>query len=157
MNTIPQGLRFADEESESNCRKALEGELNQWGFRPIVIINSSSPRSGKTTLARHILETRYNASVIYQMPVQERQWVKLMPTIIEAGYLFCDGVSGHLDSNVLAEFLVAKDWTWRNPRTHEMKSAKVDCQVIITGNAISISADLARRAIFIELLPLPLA
>ena len=85
------------------------------------------------------------------MPAKEAQWEKLLPSVIRAGYLFFDNVSGCIHSDALAAFLTAKEWTWRKLGTHEMEKARVDCQVVITGNSVSISADLARRAIFIEL------
>ena len=154
MNTtieLPQGIRFADEASETNYRKAMDGELNEYGFKPLIVINASGPGTGKTRLAHHILEARFGSSAACEMPMREQPWERLIPAVLERGYLFMDNVRGPVNSPTLAALLTSKEWSWRKLGTQKIESAKVDLQVIVAGNGVQLSEDLARRAIWIEL------
>jgi hypothetical protein len=143
---LPPGIRFANAESEAHYRQALAGELNEYGFKPLIVITADGPARGKTRLARHILESRFGSCVVCEMPPGQA-WDGLVNAALERGYLFMDDVCGRVDSPELARMLTA---------VMEMIAASglaqlLDLQVIITGNRLQLSADLARRAICIEL------
>lgn len=148
---IPDGISFRDEGSRENFFKAMKGDLNQYGFRPMIAITASRPGSGKTALARHILEARGLPSAPTMMPLKEQGWEKLLPAAIPRGYLFLDNVYGTFNSSTLSAFLTSKSWSWRVLGSTRIEEARLDVQVVVTGNNIELGEDLLRRSLVIDL------
>ena len=148
---LPKGIFFADDASQENYRKALAGDVNEYGFKPIVVINSHLSGTGKTRLARHILETRYGTAAVSPLPSSEREWQTVISTSLGLGYLFLDHVIGTLKSQSLGAVVTAKEWSFRPLGTHKIEIVKPDIQVIVTGNDLSVNHDLMRRVIWIHL------
>jgi hypothetical protein len=89
--------------------------------------------------------------VTAESPEHGAEWEKTVSGAAEKPYLFLDNVRGRLDSTVLARFLTSREWSWRPLGTNQRVEAKVDIQVVVTGNNVEVSDDLERRSIFIHL------
>ncbi len=148
---LPSWLRFRDEESERNFGLAMAGDVNEFGFRPMVAINAPAPGIGKTWLARHILGSRYGSARTCLPPSTERQWERMLCACQVDGYLFVDDVPAPLVSDRLARFLTAKKWQSPWLEDGETVMLDVDVQVVVAGNHLRLSDDLSRRSIWIHL------
>jgi hypothetical protein len=141
---------FADVQSRRNFHLAKAGERNAMGFLPLVIINGSRPGSGKTALAREILNSRFSSAKVDEMPLSRVAWYGLIFGAKERGYLFLDDI-GKLPDNVL-QWLVSPGYTLRKLGSKEYSTASArDIQVVITGNNLTVSKALSEFALVIQL------
>ena len=90
---IPEGIRFADEQSAANYQKALDGDYQAWGPCPVAI-SADGPGKGKTTLARIILTKRFGEPIVSDLPATTSQWCGLINRGGGHGYLFFEDVAG---------------------------------------------------------------
>lgn len=154
---LPENICFADELSEANYHIAI-GEQKHF-FKRMIVICSNRPASGKTRLARHILHKMLGEQpAVHMQPQSEREWSRVLPLANAQKYLFLDNVSGHIgnisehiSSDTLASFLTSKKWQYRPSGKSELVTIDVDIQVVLTGNNITMSPELMRRSIIIEL------
>ncbi len=149
--TPPEGIIFADPESEENYAKAMSGAPGPHHIKHPMIVISGPAASGKTRLAAHILKSRFGEAYITSLPRTEDEFEKLIPHAIEKKYLFLDNVAEFVKAHALSRAITSTDWSYRPLGKSEIKTLKVDLQVIVTSPAIIMSEDLCRRSIFIEL------
>lgn len=148
---VPDGIRFADEGSAENYQKAMAGDVNEHGVKPVIAIHSPRPASGKSRVARHILEARFGSSAASMQPQGEEGWEKSLIAAQARGFFFVDNFRGRLKSSTLSSFVTAKEWSFRKLGTTEVESIKPDVQVVIAGNSLVMSEDMLRRVMWIEL------
>lgn len=130
------------------CRPMLAG-----GLRPAVAVQANQPGSGKTLLIRMALAPVFGAVAVQALPRDENELGKLLTTAAAEGHLYkvFDNVSGFLASAELESFLTSPRRSGRILGRTESVDAENVLNVFITGNGLSISGDLARRCLLLDL------
>lgn len=156
---LPHGIYLADAASQENLKKAMAGLRNEFGVRPMVVINGPFQGVGKSRLARLLLYgCGHSKTSTTELPeVDTELWLaRQIPDILERGYLFVDDFARKLDSPVLSRLLSSRVWRWRPLRSKTEMTREVDVLVVVTGNNITLSPDLARRSLVINIGASPL-
>lgn len=149
---------FRDERSKAVCiaeavalyvHGLQELTANRMGF----IFKANKVRSGKSLAAQFGITPAYGLAEGQTISGQEEMKKLLDATALEGkSYLFFDNLTGNVKSNLLESFMTTPVWTGRvfgsNARTF---SAPKGVIVIITGNNITTSADIAGRCLLCSL------
>jgi hypothetical protein len=121
--------------------------------KPVIVYNGNQPGTGKSTLARMSLSPVYGVPEDKALPKSEDELRKELDAFATArrSYLFLDDVGGHLRSHLLNRFITSPMHTGRKMGTGELFTAPNVTQVFITGNGLTLSPDLARRCLIVDL------
>ncbi len=121
--------------------------------KPVIVYNGNQPGTGKSNLARMSLIPVYGAPDEKTLPKSEDELRKELDAwaIARKTYMFLDDVGGHLRSHLLNRFITSPKHTGRKMGTGELFTAPNVTQVFITGNNLTISPDLARRCLIVDL------
>ena len=132
----------------SYCRYLLKGTL-----RPPFIFQANQQGSGKTLLAKAALSPVDEVVSIKAMPRNDAELGKVLTTLVAEGRqtVVFDNVRGRIESQELESFLTSTQRTDRILGKTASVSAPNNMQVVITGNALKMSQDLARRALLCDL------
>ena len=121
--------------------------------KPVIVYNGNQPGTGKSTLARMSLSPVYGVPEDKALPKSEDELRKELDAFAMARrpYMFLDDVGGHLRSHLLNRFITSPMHTGRKMGTGELFTAPNVTQVFITGNGLTLSPDLARRCLIVDL------
>jgi hypothetical protein len=110
---------------------------------------ANAQASGKTLLAKTAIVPIFGPSRATPKPDNEDDLRKRLTTAAVAAspYLFLDDLDGFLRSQSLNAFMMAPTWTDRSMGSHTELAAVKETVVIITGNNLSLSTDIARRTL----------
>ncbi len=124
----------------------LLGELVN-RLHPCYVANAQ--RSGKTLLAKTAIVPIFGPAKATPKPESEDDLRKRLTTAAQVGspYLFLDDLDGLLRSQSLNAFMTAPTWTDRAMGSHTELVAMKETVVIITGNNLSLSTDIANRTL----------
>ena len=148
---------FADERSRAAAVAALltvyaGGLLPPASTNPAFIYLANAEGSGKTTLAQ-LAGIPYGVSEAESKPATEEEWQKTLLALVIGGarLLLLDNLKGHLNSPSFEAYLTATKFSGRLLGLNKKFSGEADAVVLLTGNRLTVSPDLRRRCIFIEL------
>jgi hypothetical protein len=121
--------------------------------RPAFIFIANCEGTGKTLLAKLILSPVHGISEVKSCPDNSAELRKELfaSAIVRRAYIFLDNLKGHLNSGHLEAFLTASKFNGRLFFTNSEASPDLACHVFITGNALTVSSDMRRRSLFVEL------
>lgn len=127
--------------------------LGTKSLRPALIVLANAEGAGKSLLVKIILLTVLGRAPIGTRPEREEEFEKLLLSIVREArtVLFLDNLRGTLASPRLEAFITAEEWTGRLLGRNETFTAANQATVFITGNGLTVSPDLRRRSLFIEL------
>lgn len=122
-------------------------------LRPAFVFLANQSGSGKTLLARLALAPVFGPVAVESFPKGEEERGKLLTTLVAEGrpYAFYDNVKGHLSSAELEGFLTTPQRTGRILGQSATVTAPNLATVFVSGNQLSLSADLQRRILVCDL------
>jgi hypothetical protein len=122
-------------------------------LRPVFIYVANAEGAGKTLLAIcAITPTHGEAKIDSELDDQVETKKELLAAVIEARpYILFDNVKGHLNSPPLEAFTTSTRWSGRILGVSKMFSGENLMTVFVTGNGCTVSPDLRRRSLFVEL------
>lgn len=148
---------FADERSKAAAVAAMftvyaGGLLPPASTMPAFIYMANAEGSGKTTLAQ-LAGIPYGVTEAESKPNSEEEWQKALLALVMSSrrLLLLDNLKGHLNSPSFEAFLTATKFSGRILGVNKKFSGEADATVLLTGNRLTVSPDLRRRCIFIEL------
>ena len=148
---------FADERSKAAAVSAMftvyaGGLLPPASTMPAFVYMANAEGSGKTTLAQ-LAGIPYGVCEAESKPNSEDEWQKALLALVMSGsrLLLLDNLKGHLNSPSFEAFLTATKFSGRILGVNKKFSGEADATVLLTGNRLTVSPDLRRRCIFVEL------
>jgi hypothetical protein len=125
------------------------GLLHELVYRLHFCYVANAQRSGKTLLAKTAIVPIFGPAKATPKPESEDDLRKRLTTAaqVAAPYLFLDDLDGLLRSQSLNAFMTAPTWTDRKMGSHDELVATKETVVIITGNNLSLSTDIANRTL----------
>ena len=120
--------------------------------RPVFIYLGNAEGCGKTTCAR-VAGVAYGAVAAEAAPGDETEWQKkLLSAVIGARrLLLLDNLKGHLNSPALECYTTSSRFAGRILGVSKEFSGEACATVLITGNRLTISPDMRRRSLLVEL------
>lgn len=122
-------------------------------LRPVIIYVANAEGAGKTLLAKCAISP-VHGSVKTDGDLKDKTETakELLTAIIEARpYILFDNCKKHLDSSYLEGFVTATFWSGRILGISRSFCGRNNVTVLVTGNGCTVSPDLRRRSLFVEL------
>jgi hypothetical protein len=128
------------------------GIMPKGSTRPVFLYVANSEGSGKTTLAL-VCGIPYASIPVETAPNDESEWQKKLLSAVISGrrVLLLDNVKGHLNSGALEAYTTSSYFSGRVLGVSKEFSGEAGATVLITGNGLTVTPDLRRRSLFIEL------
>ena len=128
------------------------GILPDGSTAPCFVYLANAEGSGKTTLAT-LAGIPYGALAAKPAPTSEAEWAKRLLALVMSGQrlVILDNLRGHLNSPSLEAYLTATHYGDRILGVSKEFEGEADAVILITGNRLSLTPDMRRRSIFIEL------
>ena len=122
-------------------------------IRPAFVFTANAEGSGKTLIAKLGIITRLGYCPVGAAPRDEteRQKVIFAAALSDSPILFFDNVSGYLKSPALEALITSRSIKDRVLGQSKIEEVQNNLSVIITGNSLSLSPDLTRRSLIVEL------
>ncbi|HTO05202.1 MAG TPA: hypothetical protein VL069_15945, partial [Opitutus sp.] len=129
------------------------GLLPVTALRPAFIYLANAPGAGKTLAADCAVVPVFGRAYRHNLPQKEEELEKVLLTaVMEAQpVLFFDNIKKHLSSSCLEGFLTSLHWQGRILSVSKTFSGKNSSTVFLTGNGATVSPDMRRRSLFVEL------
>ncbi len=120
--------------------------------RPMVVFNANQPGSGKSLLMRLALAPVHGAPAENGKPETEAEFEKVLDAaaLARKPFLVLDDCKS-IHSQALNRFVTSPVHECRRMHSQSMATVAKSCQVFLTGNSLTISEDLDRRAVVIDL------
>jgi hypothetical protein len=119
---------------------------------PLIYYNANQPGSGKSRLAEMCIYPIYGTAdpLTY---ADNDEFTKKLDTWAQAGelYAFLDDVSGLVKSNDLNRWVTSPTWSGRVMHSQKTFSVFNQKLTLLTGNQATLSEDLTRRALMVDL------
>jgi hypothetical protein len=134
------------------CRGLFKGKA------PLYIYNANMEGSGKTTLSHYIGWLIYGTRKITPLVEgKEDKLQELLNTLALHGvpYINFDNVNWgnhEINSALLEAWVTGKQWDMRKLGGNDLRSPELVGVTLMTGNRLKLHADLARRALIVDLL-----
>jgi hypothetical protein len=130
------------------------GLLSPTARRLNAMLSSNSVGSGKTLLGQFLVIPTYGVCDLQPVPETEENWRKILDTECLAGspVIFFDDIEGFFKSSILNAFLTAPTWTGRRMHSQSKFTVPKLAMVILTGNDLEVSQDVARRFLHVKML-----
>ena len=127
--------------------------LPERSLRPAFIFAANAEGAGKTLLVSCIVTPTLGELSTGCKSAAEEEIRKVILTAVREGraVIFLDNLKGRLSSEALEAFLSAPVWSDRKLGVNETITADNLATVFITGNGMTVSPDIRRRALFGEL------
>lgn len=161
MDDLFSEFTFADADTGRSKAVAIAGMVGLYGkhllprltLRPSFIVVANAEGAGKSLLAAVCTTPTLGTMPAGCKSDDENEIAKqLVTTIREARPLvFIDNLKGHLSSAALEAFLSAPTFEGRKLGVNEYISGENLATVVITGNGLTVSPDMRRRSLFVEL------
>lgn len=149
---------FADTGSKSICIGAMAGLfavllVPEKSLRPCFVFLANAEGAGKTLAAQSCIVPTLGAAPVGSSPDDDDEMRKILLAAVREGraVLFLDNLKGHLSSAPLEGFLSAPEWSGRKLGVSESVTAPNLATVFVTGNGLTVSPDMRRRSLFVEL------
>ena len=128
------------------------GIMPQGSTRPVFLYVANAEGSGKTTLAQ-LAGVPYEDTPVETAPSDESEWQKKLLSAVISGrrLLLLDNVKGHLNSGALEAYTTSSHFSGRVLGGSKEFSGEAGATVLITGNGLTVTPDLRRRSLFVEL------
>jgi hypothetical protein len=127
----------------------LFAPLDRW---PMIYFNANQPGSGKSRLAELMIYPIYGMAdpLTYS---DNDEFVKKLDTWSQVGvaYTFLDDVSGLVKNNDLNRWLTSPTWAIRVMHSQKKLSVVNQTLTLLTGNQATLSDDLTRRSLMVDL------
>jgi hypothetical protein len=122
-------------------------------IRPCFIVLANAEGAGKTLLVKIATVPVLGHAPSAVLPKDEDEMRKvLLSAVMEARpVIFFDNFKGHLASESLEGFLTSQDWSGRILGGQATFRGENNTVVFITGNGCTVSPDMRRRSLFVEL------
>ncbi len=129
------------------------GLLPKGALRPVFIYLGNAEGAGKTMLAKCAVSPAHGFVDTEGAPKDKVEIAKeLLTAVIEArSYILLDNCKGHLDSPQLEAFVTSVRWKGRILGVSKSFCGEHYVTVLITGNGCTVSPDIRRRSLFVEL------
>lgn len=129
------------------------GLLPKGVLRPVFIYLANAEGAGKTMLAKCAISPVHGFVDTEGAPKDKVEIAKeLLTAVIEArSYILLDNCKGHLDSAQLEAFVTSVRWKGRILGVSKSFCGEHYVTVLITGNGCTVSPDIRRRSLFVEL------
>jgi hypothetical protein len=129
------------------------GLIDRKTLRPVFIYIGNAEGAGKTLLAIcAITPTHGEAKIDSKLDDQTETKKELLAAVIEARpYVLFDNIKGHLNSPALEGFTTSTRFSGRILGVSRTFSGQNIMTVFITGNGCTVSPDMRRRSLFVEL------
>jgi hypothetical protein len=127
--------------------------LPEKGLRPCFILVANAEGAGKTLLVQIIILPTLGAMPVGSKADEEAEMRKVILTAVREGcaVIFLDNLKGRLSSPALEAFLSSPAYTGRKLGVSESISGDNLATVFVTGNGLTVSPDMRRRSLFVEL------
>ena len=128
------------------------GIMPQGSTRPVFLFVANSEGSGKTLLAI-ICGVPYRETPVETAPREDAEWAKKLLSAVIAGrrLILLDNLKGHLNAPALEAYTTSPHFSGRIFGVSKEFQGEAGATVLITGNGLTISPDLRRRSLFVEL------
>jgi hypothetical protein len=128
------------------------GIMPQRAPRPVFFFVANSEGSGKTLLAS-LCGVPYRETPVETAPREDAEWNKKLLSAVIAGrrLILLDNLKGHLNSPALEAYTSSPHYSGRILGASKEFSGETGAIVLITGNGLTISPDMRRRSLFVEL------
>ena len=128
------------------------GIMPQGSTRPVFLFVANSEGSGKTLLAI-LCGTPYRETPVETAPREDSEWAKKLLSAVIAGrrLILLDNLKGHLNAPALEAYTTSPHFSGRILGVSKEFQGEAGATVLITGNGLTISPDLRRRSLFVEL------
>jgi hypothetical protein len=138
-----------------SCAVSLYGSglLSDLSNRLHYVFGANAQRSGKTLLAKTAVVPIFGPAKVKTLPKDDNELRKMLDSaaIGNAPYFFLDDLEGSLRSTELNAFMTAPTWSNRMFNKQVDFAAAKQTVVIITGNNLGLSTDLANRTLLCHL------
>jgi hypothetical protein len=127
--------------------------LPEKSLRPCFVFHANAEGAGKTLLVMCLVTPTLGAPPIGCKADEDAEVRKLLLTAVREArpVLFIDNVKGRLSCEPLEAFLSAPVWSDRILGVSESFTADNLTTVFVTGNGMTVSPDMRRRSLFVEL------
>ncbi|MHB8522189.1 MAG: hypothetical protein ACYDH9_15720 [Limisphaerales bacterium] len=127
--------------------------LPEKSLRPCFIFAANAEGAGKTLLVTTIVTPTLGELPTGCKAEADDEVRKVILTAVREGraVVFLDNLKGRLNSPALEAFCSAPVWTDRKLGVNESITADNIATVFITGNGLTVSPDMRRRSLFVEL------
>ena len=123
--------------------------------RPAFIVTANAEGSGKTLLVQHAICPIHGEVAVTAPPVNKESETmeKKLKALVFSGapYIFIDNWQGEIGGAAIEGFCTARVMKDRMLGSDDVKSAKKNTLLFITGNRAKVSPDMRRRSLVIEL------
>jgi len=138
-----------------SCAISLYGSglLSDLSNRLHYVFGANAQRSGKTLLAKTAVVPIFGPAKVKTLPKDDNELRKMLDSaaIGNSPYFFLDDLEGSLRSTELNAFMTAPTWSNRLFNKQVDFAAPKQTVVIITGNNLGLSTDLANRTLLCHL------
>jgi len=120
--------------------------------RPVFLYVANAEGSGKTTLAQ-LAGIPYENTPVETAPRDETEWQKKLLSAVISGrrLLLLDNVKGHLNSGALEAYTTSPHYSGRILGVSKEFQGEAGATILITGNGLTVTPDLRRRSLLVEL------
>ena len=128
------------------------GIMPEGSTRPVFLYLGNAEGTGKTTAAR-LAGITYGAVAVEPAPTSEDEWQKKLLSAVIGGrrLLVLDNLKGHLNSPAFEAYTTASHYSGRILGVSKEFSGEACATIFVTGNNLSISPDMRRRSLIVEL------
>lgn len=157
IDELLEEFPFADGRSKSVAVAAMltvftSCLLPEDALFPCFIYQANAEGSGKTTLAS-LAGIAYGIVPAQPAPTTATEWSKRLLSLAMSGsrVILFDNLRGHLNTPALEAYITATTYSDRILGVSTEFKGKADAVILITGNRLTITPDLRRRSLFVEL------
>lgn len=120
--------------------------------KPVFIYTANAEGSGKTTLAQ-LAGTPYADTPAEAAPRDETEWQKKLLSLVISGrrLVLLDNLKGHLNSQAFEAYTTSATFGGRVLGGSREFTGEAGATILITGNGLTFTPDLRRRALIVEL------
>lgn len=123
------------------------------GLRPIFAMTKNAAGAGATLLCACAIVPVIGSMVTGVKPATDEEMGKVLVATLRSGstVMMLDNVKGHLDFPKLEAFVTSYIYSDRMLGTNEMYKGENHITVFVTGNGMTMTEDMRRRTLFVEL------
>jgi hypothetical protein len=128
------------------------GLMQAKAIKPLFIYTANAEGSGKTTLAQ-LAGTPYADTPAEAAPRDETEWQKKLLSLVISGrrLVLLDNLKGHLNSASFEAYTTSATFGGRILGGSREFTGDAGAVILITGNGLTFTPDLRRRALIVEL------
>lgn len=130
-----------------------QGLMPQTALVPCFLVMANAEGAGKTLLVKVLVVPVYGTFIAGAKPTNEEEMKKyLLAAVMESRpCIVFDNIKDHLDSGSLEAFLTTSIWADRILGSSKSFCGEKNTVIFATGNACTVSPDMRRRSLFVQL------